>query len=247
MGALGGLSGLSGLSNFGAAPISKAGLIVWLDSSRVQGVADTAITDWLNRGSAGGNATASGDARATVQPDIQNNKAGMRFDGTDDEHNISYSTDMEDVSCFAVVNVTDFNAFHCIVAKTADTNDRNFYFICRLTSGTITLGFTSSAGIYEELSTAAGITAGATTVVGGTYESAADEFTVEHNGTITTGTETATVEQNNHGSNIEIGHEFSTENFTGDIFEVLVWTRTLSVTERTTVREYLADKWGVSL
>ena len=241
MGALGGLGGLVG---FGAEPVPKAGLLVWLDANKVPGVADTAISPWVNMGSAGANATASGAARPTIQPDIQNNKGGMRFDGNDDELNLSYSTDLTDVTCYAVINPTNFDDFGCIAAKTTNTGNRNFYFIYRQTTGTLTIGFTSSNAVYEEQISTATLTGGQTHLVGGVFDDSADEFITDIDGTLEVTTETATIGSGS-GTNIEIGHEFSDEEFLGDIFELLIWNRALSVIERTKVREYLNAKWAV--
>lgn len=246
MGGTGGLGGLGGMSPPGGVPtIPTLDLLVWLDASRVDGADTDSISPWINYGSIAANATAAGAARPTLQTNEENGRSTLRFDGVDDEMNLSYSTDTGDFSVYAVVKATNFDDWHCIVAKTADTNDRNFYFIARLTSGLITIGFTSAAGVYEELSTAAAITAGDISLVGGTFESAADEFTVEQGGTITTGTETAEVEQNGHGSNIEVGHEFNAEEWVGDLFEILVYNRAITVNERTVVRNYLNAKWAV--
>lgn len=247
MGGTGGLGGIGGVSPPGGAgyDIPQNGLLAWLQADDITGLNDgDDIVTWPNTGSEGD--ASPGGSAPTYETSEQNSLPGVDFVGANgDELDISFTTQLNNFSCFAVVNVDDFAGFYGVICKSLDSSDRNMYFITRQTAGTVTIGFTSAAATYEELSTSGALTAGTTAVIEGKFDNAGDEFTVGINGTLVTGTETAVPEDTSNGNNIQIGHDFGSENMNGFIFEAICYSRAVSTAESTTIRDYLNGKWVV--
>lgn len=226
-------------------PDKLPNLLLWVRADRIGGLADgDDLTSWPNDGSEG--AATDGGSAPKYETNEQNGLPGVDFTNANgDEMNVTYTTHLTDFSCFGVVNCDDFGAFGGVVCKALDFADRNMYFIIRSSTGKVTIGFTSAASTYEELSSGGELTAGTTSLVEGKFSDADDEFTIGLDGTIETGSETTIPEDTSNGGDLQIGHDFGSENLDGFIYEALCYNRALSTVESTKVRDYLNKKWAV--
>jgi hypothetical protein len=228
------------------AAIPTSGLVLWLKPD--QGVvtnASGALTEWQDSSGIGNNATQSDTGKQPVlNPAAVNGLAAVTFDGADDYLEVGSAPSVAitgDVTSFFVFNVTDYDNFRAIWAKTAgNLPAANDYY---LVSGSGLPRFyhgNGAGGIAQVTGTEAPAI--------GTFVSAG--FELEG----TTATHFLNGADNGSGdlaaTGVDLGGpllvgtraDFVTK-FKGDLAELVIYARALTEAERTQVQDYLQKKY----
>ena len=226
-------------------PSNLSGLQVWYAADKITGLSDDDLVAlWSDLSGNGVDAVQAGDAaKPTYKTNIQNGLPAVRFDGTTDQLLASYSTYLSSFSVFAVIAPTGAT-YRAITEKVSDNNNRNMYFLVRETTDKLTIGFTSSASAYREVTSTGALTDDTTYVVGGVFDNANDLMYVSINATEESGANTFTPQD--VGTSLGVGQQGGgLERFNGDIFELIIYNSALSATNRAKIRNYLNVKWVV--
>jgi hypothetical protein len=230
-------------------PRRIAGLNVWLDPADAATVstASGAITEIRNKSGNGIHATqTSVNNRPTYQTAARNGLNVARFDGSNDFLEVVTTFSQGPFSVF-VVAVHPSNKFNGLVCEAKGVDNGNFG--CTYgNSGLVSISRVGLAGTASTLNAAINVinipvwlsTSG---MVSGTVA-----CNVRLNGT-QDGTERSigSLVANIDATCIGAGRFGNADQFNGDICEVLIYSRRLSLLETQRVEQYLARKWGVTL
>jgi hypothetical protein len=225
-------------------PAAFSGLALWLDAKQITGVANgAALATWNDLSGAGHNATQTTLAnRPTYQSTAMNGQPGIRFDGSNDYLAIAGS----------VVTGAQARTVFVVGQPTVGGN-----------KGFVDLGNGSATGRAFMLSAEYGVRAASGNAL---FNQAATVgvpalYVVQLNGTTTTslsawvnGTAlgiasavSATIDTTGSGAvGAYAANPAASTNFAGDIAEVVVYNRVLSTSERQSLEQFLAGKYGVS-
>jgi hypothetical protein len=228
------------------AAIPTSGLVLWLKPD--QGIikdAGGAVSEWQDSSGTGNNAAQSDSAKQPLfNATGVNGLPTVTFDGTDDYLEVPNTPSVAitgDITSFFVFNVTDFDTFRAIWAKTAgNLPAANDYY---LVSGSGSPRFyhgNGGAGIAQVTGTEAPPT--------GTFVTAGFELegtTATHflNGA-DNGSGDLAAAGLDLGGPLQIGTraDFVTK-FKGDLAELVIYARALTAAERTQVQDYLQKKY----
>ncbi len=241
-------------------PKDVAGCVLWLYADTI-GLSDNdPVSTWTDLSGNSNNATQSSTARPTYKKAVQNGRAVLRFDGSNDFMEVANSS--------IVGGGTGMTIF--IVVKQA-TLALNKVVLCKWdynTQGTFAVQ-TSDASTDETMMYTAdncgddgsdhqnSIDADLTTdfyvleyVFDGTQSINADKVKIYRNGTLlstsTTGTLTSTL--TSCSANLLIGKfggVVTGREFNGDMGEIAIYISALGSTDRTNIRNYLKSHWGL--
>lgn len=228
------LASASRIAVAGVPPDTLTGLVLWLKADAITGLADgAAVASWLDSSGAGNSVSQGTSAdQPTYQTSVLNGKPALHFNGT--SYFLSRTTGFpinSDYTIAAVFRASSFTPNNVVLGGT--------------TGEALYLQGTAMPRLYENGTFAVAPTAMALNtfaVVSGIFTDATLRGAIRVNQGVD-GTGTAT--QHNADANIQIG-AFAGANFlNGDIAEIVVYSRALSVIERANVETYLAAKYAL--
>lgn len=227
-------------------PRNLPGLQLWLRAQDITGIANGgAVTTWSDRSGNGNNVTqGTAAARPTWQRNVQNGKAAVRFDQTDDQLE-GTTLGLSAVTVFAVAQVVDNTAFKTIVSDWgADGSE-------------LWLMDVSDTEQPRFLSTPDGATASRVISTDPTVRSGAVLVTATHPGA--TGNQVLRTNRGQVDSDavtdlftggtptLRVGSGNNVSRWNDDICEILVYNRVLSAGEIVRVEAYLNRYYGLSV
>lgn len=228
-------------------PESLSGLVAWFKADALSLNDGDAISSWTDSSGNGNTATqATGSAQPTFKNGIFNGKPVARFDGGDGLTVANESNfDIETPSVFIVA--TRSSGTGRIMSKSttsfSDGRRRKLEFL-----------FTSATNF--RVASGADATTLDTTVISTsvpaiyTFRSSSDTVhNINYNGTSTDSTTTLSESSSNfNNASLLIGSAFGagTEGLTGDIAEIIIFNRYLSIDEALGVQNYLSNKYQIS-
>ena len=229
-------------------PLDISGLALWLDASDSTtlfqddaGTTPAAANDdpvgyWGDKSGNGNNVTQAGaTARPLLKTAVQNGRNGVLFDNSNDS--MGNTLAMPDVSTMLVA----YNVLGTPGSDTVFSTTSVNFLAQRFNSGTTIQSWPNGAASVMVLTTTY---SNAAAVLQLANDYTADQYIIQYNGDTLANT-TARV---NPGGTILIGAAgptASTELLNGHVFELCLFSRTLTDAERATVRSYLVAKWGI--
>lgn len=252
-----GLKLLTLLSGGAPIPMQISGLVSWHDASFAAGLwqnstrtaVATANADvigaWDDRSGNGYHITqATTGFKPTLRTNIQNAKNGLRFDGADDFlSNVSYPDFGDNYSFFLVAKY----------AAAGDTDQGLF----DVTKGTINTGFALYLVNIPAVRFGAMDASSIKTVTGGDLRDGVAKLhrgvnsgtsISYHVNTVAVATSaTYTAPNPNTLNTLTVGRLFglASQSLNGDIFEILIYNRTLTAQEISYIEAYANAKWGL--
>ena len=240
-------------------PVSS-GMQLWLKADAITNTDGSVLPTWNDSSGNGGLAQ---QLDATKQPKYRTNgingKPYVQFDGSNDFMEIAYSAffNSEEFTVFAVAK-TDATAgdqpvFSSIEGTTGGSNAKGY----ALRYKDVSTNFESSA-YWQEGSTTDDLGSGNGTVKntnaflpsyvmkGTNSDSESDEVELYLNGGVEISQSSGVDYQPNTSASFKIG-EMGGDYFQGGIYEIIVYNRALSVSERQEVEGYLSFKYNISL
>ncbi len=225
------------------------GLKLWLKADA--GIAtNTAggVTQWSDQ-SGNANDAVQGDEALTPKliPGAQNGKPVVRFDGNDDYLEAAPSPSLDlaaDISTFYVVKFDDYATYRAVWAQTAvNFPGPNDYYLLPGTGIPRAYRGNGSSSSLGSVDGTTAVRAGSFVALG--YQMAGTTLTHYLNGQATgSGEITATLV--NAGGPLKIGtREDLFTKMKGDIAEIVIFDRSLTTAERTSVVTYLQTKYGI--
>ncbi|MCC7260702.1 MAG: hypothetical protein IT567_06685 [Alphaproteobacteria bacterium] len=245
------------------APSDVSGLALWLDASASSTLtlSGSDVTNWSDRS---GNANHAARASGTQGPNLvtagQNGKDVIDYTHTNGDN-------MTVTAASSINNIWDGGGYVAFVARidSAGGSNTGRY----LTKEQWTIDFrepsasvvkvnflkTWSTSNYVARSSSADITVGNYYVVEVSYnaDATANDATIRINGateTLTEATSPAGTRTSDSSNNLGIGGQASGGtglSIDGRLAEVLVYSTTPTTTEQTSIRNYLAGKWGITV
>ena len=227
---------------------SLEGLLVWLDSSDYSTIyldEYNNVSKWVNKQSLTNDAIQLDPLkRPAYKSGIQNNFAGIRWDGSNDCLTISSLSLPSVISCFLVLRCS--NPFFIEHSANANANDGFYWYGSN--------GFTSfiqrsSGGGTAYIATDSATWTGTTPAVISFKYQTDYSFEVRRNNSI--------LNLNRVGANVQNTTVSKTLNIgsrddgagvvtNGDFFEFLIYNRQLSNQEMSLVNSHLISKWGIN-
>ncbi len=239
-------------------PLIVPGLVFWGDGNDpagtgIQPANSTALSVWFDKsGSANSGAQASGSLQPTFQSNILQGKGAVRFSGT------KYMSNPQNGFPFGSTGRTIF-----IVLNPSTLNSVQYIFSYGDPTGTGTLSgweitnvivsqrfFFDARNVYAGGTTTT-LTTATNYLLESNYTAASNINTValKVNGVSQSLTSAAGTPNTTNTGNCYIG-SYSTAGsslFTGDVFEILFYNRSLTASETNIIRLYLANKWGIAI
>lgn len=234
---------LLGMASTAFAPNQVAGLQLWLDATRITGLADgAAVATWEDVSGNARNATAAGAARPLYKTGIVNGKPVVRFDGTDD------FMDLGD-------NVGDDKATYTlmVVARRATYTAQqpwlsNRHLVNAETDTYYGIDGTGAQFVFQDSAIPSPLAGGSVLTNGNAYAlmlvvtPAARQLYLAG---ATNGDDAATNSATRIFSGY-IGKDTGTGDFlAGDIGEILTYSAALTTAQRAALFAYTLAKWGV--
>lgn len=217
---------------FGVGPVMD-GLVLWLDASQIVGLNDgDPVSTWPDSSGNGNDATqATASKKPTYETGVQNGLPVVRLDGVDDFlRTASFTAIPQPLTYFVVLNSVNGNSGQ-VVFDGVVSSPR-----CLL-------------GIFP-INTWDMYSNGADTVAGVVSSGSFNLLTALFSGSSSTLTINSgipvTVNPGTDGTTgVSVGVRFSdTQNWGGDVGELLFYNRALSTAEREANEAYLRNKWG---
>lgn len=223
-------------------PANIAGLQLWLDADDLSTITEVSgkVSQWDDKSSAGNNVTQGvADDQPTTNATTHNSRNVLDFDGTNDFLLIP--------SGLYGIPAGNNTTFMVVKSNLAETVQRMLFLGI---SGSTKMGFT-----YEVTAGVVLFIHGGAPQVTGVTESNFNIFRGRRSGTTeaislngaTEVTDTSAVD--NTANEASIGsYRHGSDNFlNGSIAEVLIYNRSLTSAEITSVEVYLSNKWGITL
>ena len=222
-------------------PSNIAGLYTWFDATKISGLSDGAlVTQWNDES---GTAKHGVQADSTKQPTYKvagiNSKASIEFIGGK-LLDVTNGLPSGAGSSFTILSVQ---------ISTDTTGYRNIYSAnANLTGSKAFLTYNGKPSIFTgtgSLQSATNVPSG-TFVMSATHDGSTNAQNLYTNGSnVITGTAT----EDSLVADAQIGgfNKETTNNWKGQIGEIIVYNSALSDADRKQVEQYLADKWGVTL
>ena len=225
-------------------------LQLWLKADEgVTASAAGAVTAWADKSGNGNNAAQADEALAPlVVTNAVNGKAVLRFDGDDDYLEVPDSDSISiagDITSLFVVNMTDFDTYRAVWAKTLNNLPAPTDWYTLPSSGVPRLYRGNGMASYASSDGGAPLRAGAFELAG--YTAAGTVITHHLNGRVTsTGAIGALLADGDTPLKIGSRDDFVTK-MKGDIAEILIYNAALSAADRSQAEIYLAGKYGLTL
>ena len=226
------------------ADFSHSGLALWLRADQGLPTSNgSSVSQWSDVSGSGNNAMqGTAGNQPTVQTSQVNGNPAVRFDGSDDYLSVPDNLGLRpsNITAFVVAKATVATNQALYFAKTS-TNLNDGFGVVRLASG-------ANAGLYfNTSSTAASVVqpTGTFSILSGRYNGQQIRFSTNGGTPVTTtasGTITTTTAPLYLGSRGGSGNKF-----TGDIAEVILFTRALSDAERQQVESYLYQRYNLGV
>lgn len=216
--------------SIGFTPTDLSGLVLWLDAPSIGGTDGDAVTTWADRSASANNATQStAAAKPTFKTAIQNGLAIVRFDGGD---SLVLGTNITGgpIHAFAVLDANG-SGYRTIFAALAAAQLQ-----WRIDAdGKQSLLKSSTAGIGTS-----------TSAIGANFNYIAVSYSNPNALFRLNGADDGGGTSAQTGMVINrIGINQATEQFNGDIGELLIYSSVLSDTDRNRVEGYLKTRWGL--
>lgn len=245
-----------GLTRWTPALLSS-GMVLWLDASQESFANDDLVATWTDRSAAGNHATAAGTARPTFKTNILcPNNAGtgtlpvMRFDGSTDGM-VTPAINLTGTSAVTIMLVASAGAGVgankiFVEASPDESAVQTAFVLFRNTSSKMISGVRGNVGFNQATSVAnLTTTAGLVASILDKSAAAAGEARQRLNGTeATAGASNNTNAFGNHALYIGARNQASLF-LDGDIAEILIWNRALTLAEFRRAESYLGTKYGV--
>jgi hypothetical protein len=230
---------LSGARTF--LPTDIAGLKLWLDASRITGLADgDPVGTWSDLSGNGNDATqATGSKKPTYKTNIFNSKPVVRFDGVDDF--LSFTTsDLPAFTVFLVFKATSKAGFGGpLCLRTATQHGFNLA-SDEGSASAYTPHLTLYDGSAETVNKKGPTTYSFPTITMlQVYQDSPAYYLNSHSEALANGTNGFAATGGNVGRGYQNGY------FGADMAEVLIYSATLSTTERQRVESYLNSKYAI--
>lgn len=220
----------------------KDNLILWLDAAddtTFSYSSTTVVSQWRDKSGLNNHVSQSTVASQPNRNVVKNSRKSVYFDGGDTLFNSGnvFPSPTTDYTKIAVVYQTSTATTGNVIGSRSGTSGSNYrhtiYF------GGLNFRMWHDADIVTSSISLSLSTLG---IISGTYVNSSGLASVFLNGTAS-GTGTAT--NRNIVQDIEIGGLNGGNNFTGEICEVLVFSKALSNLELKQVHTYLGQKWGI--
>jgi hypothetical protein len=226
------------------------GLVLALDASTVPGGDGALVSSWPD-GSGGAGASGSGSARPTLVSSGIGGVPSVRFDGVDDF--LSLGSGFEDfrggVSMFVVASPSVLQSASKLVALGNGAGQQNVVLGRAGSTAGLQYFTTRSNGDYGWFNTSSGLAAGVPAVYSAVQGAGAADALVPasvlRNGVVIGSGNVFVPPVTNRGLNYIAKSYWPEPLFQGDIAEVLLYDRTLSAAEQTTVNNYLLNKYAI--
>jgi len=223
----------------------KGGLALWLDAaddSTFSYSSGTSVSQWRDKSGLNNHVSQATVANQPSRSTIKNSRKTLVFDGSNDTlfnaGNV-FPSNTTDYTKIAVVYQTSTSTTGNIISSKTDTSGTNnahaFYF-----GNSTFIQLWHNSTFVTSPNALAINTLG---VISGTYINSSGLGSLYVNGTASG---TGTTASRNIVRDIQIGAIIDSSFFTGEICEVLVFSRVLSATELKQVHTYLGQKWGIS-
>jgi len=223
----------------------KNGLLVWLDAAddtTFSYSSGTVVSQWRDKSGLNNHVSQATVANQPSRSTIKNSRKTLVFDGSNDTlfnaGNV-FPSNTTDYTKIAVVYQTSTSTTGNIISSKTDTSGTNnahaFYF-----GNSTFIQLWHNSTFVTSPNALAINTLG---VISGTYINSSGLGSLYVNGTASG---TGTTASRNIVRDIQIGAIIDSSFFTGEICEVLVFSRVLSATELKQVHTYLGQKWGIS-
>ena len=206
------------------------------------------VTQWDDQS---GNANHAVQATASLSPTVLanalNNRPVLKFDGADDYLSVASSASLSftgDLTTLFVVRFTDFSTYRAVWAKTANNfpAPTDYYTLPGSGRPQVYRGSGTGAGLGSFASTVA-LTAGSYLTVGFGIEGTTCSHFLAGN---VTSSGSISVPTADTGAPLLIGTRGDLfTKMKGEIAEILIYSRALTQAERTSVADYLAQKYGI--
>jgi hypothetical protein len=222
----------------------KNGLALWLDAAddtTFSYSSGTSVSQWRDKSGLNNHV---GQSTVGSQPNrnvVKNSRKSIYFDGGDSLFNAGdvFPSNTTDYTKIAVVYQTSTSTTGNIISSKTNTSGTNnahaFYF-----GNSTFIQLWHNSTFVTSPNALAINTLG---VISGTYINSSGLGSLYVNGTASG---TGTTASRNIVRDIQIGAIIDSSFFTGEICEVLVFSRVLSLTELKQVHTYLGQKWGIS-
>jgi hypothetical protein len=218
-------------------PRSISGLYAWFDAvDTATSTTSTGISSWRDKSGTGLNATQSTGATQPLVSVMNGKRAFSFFPGSGLIAQATYSITAQ--STFCAFQCDTASAFGRIVTQETDAATATYIPLLLPNPGAFTVGSFFSSGFR-----AAGAITQSAPTIGESHHSgsAVQAFVNGSGGSAFSGSLSFSP------TRLCIGNTGTSSNsFLGVIGEVLVWNRSLTSTEITTVRRYLSRKWGIT-
>ncbi len=210
-------------------PLTISGLSLWLDGSDLSTISATsgAITQVNDKSGNSKNATATGSLSPTLVSNVQNGNSLMRFNGSN-YLTISSSIAYRTIFVVGKFNATTFNDYNGIIGDVTGVSPGGGHILNGLP---LTTNFGSGGAGFSS------------TYRNGT--SVSSDFSPLNTYWIDSFETPSTL--TNSTSTIGVLAGSMTRSWNGDIGEIIVYNKTLSSTERTSIEAYLSAKWGIQV
>jgi hypothetical protein len=219
----------------GFLPTDIAGCKLWLDASQITGLSDgNAVSTWSDASGNGNDATQSSTARPIYKTNILNGRPSVRFDGTNDEMLLTSSLPSGTSTIFCVMRKRTTGVLLGALSNNSIRSAgllsyRNATFYCFGGSGNSNIYYfnggnaeATTASVWCQVDNGSGITL------------------FENGSSISLTNFTFGA----FGSYTVVGGYFG-EFGDGDIMEIIYYDTALGTTDRQSVEDYLATKYGL--
>lgn len=232
-----------------SSPDQIAGLTLWLDNDTLSGVDGDPVSAWSNSGSLGGSADAAGSARPILKTGTPNGRPVLYFDGVDDAMATASGAwvTTSGWTCIVVAqSINDAaNDGHMVDSDTNVGSGRVAQFMKCEDGYPAAVGFDSTGTAHTPGPDTFDARAYGVRVFVAAFDSdSLDMFLSDQISTTPTGggvTPRATAQPIRIGSRSD-GNNF----FHGSIYEVALWSRKLTSSERSTAVAYMERKFARS-
>jgi hypothetical protein len=220
----------------------KGGLLLWLDAaddSTFSYSSGTVVSQWRDKSGLNNHVAQSTVASQPNRNVFKNSRKSLSFDGGDSLYNAGnvFPSSTTDYTKIAVIYQTSTGTTGNVISSRTVTLGHAFFF----NSSTNIKLYHNPGGTFLNSTIALNInTLG---IITGTFVYSSGTGNLYVNGT-SAGSGTTT--DKSIVRDIEIGAFSGGNNFTGEICEVLVFSKVLSATELKQVHTYLGQKWGIS-
>jgi hypothetical protein len=230
---------------------------VWLKADAIVGLSDNdPVATWENLGTGADFAQATAGKRPIYKPGIQNGRAGVRFQGTDDCLTAAITlSGPTGWTIFVVCGSMSGGATQMLLESSANFNNNNGTFaIARSTTDKLE---TNIRGVTTVHAVTSASVMGAPAICT-LWSDQANQHVHEVYGYLNGESSLGGVHAGNYGSPVSASYTNQTWHLgarndgaslpaTVDIFEVVAYSWPLSVAQRRGIERYLAAKWGATL